>query len=85
MTQIDLIVTLKGYVIGISVHMYVYIYYMYVCDQKKLNGILVVSHSQTLMVDFSSELYRLALLLHALSALSKSRISLFDAYFALFV
>ena len=76
--------------IYICVYMYVYMYnYIYVCDPKKgLNGTLFIdSHFQTLVVDFFSN-YRLALPLHApemLSSLSKSRISLFNAHFALFV
>ena len=78
--------------VSVGLNLYTCIYvciYVYVCDPKKgLNGTLFIdSHFQTLVVDFFSN-YRLALPLHApemLSSLSKSRISLFNAHFALFV
>ena len=73
------------------IYMYVCMYiciYIYVCDPKKgLSTLFIDSHFQTVVVDFLSN-NRLALTLHApemLSSLSKSRISLFNAHFALFV
>ena len=72
-----------GNVIGAGVHLYVY-------DPKKnLNDTLAVdSPFQTLAVDISSNIYRLALPLctpETLSSLSKSRITLINVHHAIFV
>ena len=78
----------KGYVIGVGLHIYMYIcnICIYVFDSNKLNAILAVdSPFVTLSMDFSS-IYRLALVRApgTISSLSKLRILVLSTHLALF-